>query len=101
MNKPPCLTAKSLDAVAFDSWHWIDAVFARAPSVESQQAWRADPEPEFRPMRVKVGWTREALYIYAELEDLDIFNPEKRFNAPSFQSGDVFEVFLRPINQES
>jgi hypothetical protein len=101
VSKPPCLSVKPLDAVAFDSWRWLDAVFANASAVESQQAWLAEPEPEFRPMRVKAGWTRDALYIYAELEDVDIFNPEKRFNKPSFMSGDVFEIFLRPCNQES
>ncbi|MEI6166913.1 MAG: carbohydrate-binding family 9-like protein [bacterium] len=52
-------------------------------------------------MRVKMGWTRDALYVYAEIEDVDIFNPEKRFNEPSFLMGDVFEIFLRPCNQES
>jgi hypothetical protein len=101
VNNQPYLTAKSLDAVAFDSWHFIDAVFANVPAVKSQQAWLAKPEPEFRPMRVKAGWTRDSLCIYAEIEDADIFNPEKRFNAPSFLSGDVFEMFLRPCNQES
>ncbi len=101
MNKPPSLLVKSFESVALDSWHWIEAVFANTPAVESQQAWLAEPETEFRPMRVKVGWTRDALYVYAEIEDLDIFNPEKRFNEPSFMSGDVFEIFLRPCDQES
>lgn len=100
-HNTPYLSVKPLDAVAFDSWHWIDAVFANVTAVKSQQAWLAEPEPEFRPMRVKAGWTRDALYVYAEIEDADIFNPEKRFNAPSFLSGDVFELFLRPCDQES
>ena len=69
--------------------------------MESRQAWRSEPDPDFLPMRVKTGWTREALYVYAELEDADIFNHEQRFNAPSFQTGDVFEMFLRPCSQES
>ena len=101
VNKLTCFSVKSLDAVAFDSWHWIDEVFIDAPAVVSRQAWRAEPESGFRPMHVKAGWTRDALYVYAELEDADIFNPEKQFNAPSFQSGDVFEIFLRPSDQES
>ena len=100
MCKAHC-RVKPLESVAFDSWCWIDAVFADAPAVEAHQVWRAEPEPEFRPMRVKAWWTREAMYVYGELEDVDIFNPEKRFNAPSFQSGDVFEIFLRPCDQES
>ena len=100
MNKP-CLSVKPMEAVDLESWSRIAGAFTEAMVVESQQAWLAKPEPEFRPMRVKTGWTREALYVYAELEDVDIFNPEKRFNEPSFMSGDVFEIFLRPCNQES
>ncbi|MEI6168276.1 MAG: hypothetical protein WCS52_13915 [bacterium] len=101
MNNQPYLKAKLLDTVDLESWERIGQVFANVPGVESQQAWRAEPAPEFRSMRVKTGWTRDALYIYAELEDADIFNPEKQFNAPSFLSGDVFEIFLRPCDQES
>jgi hypothetical protein len=101
VNRAPCLAVKSLEAVDLESWERIGCVFSNAPAVESQQAWLAEPESEFRPMRVKAGWTRDALYIYAELEDVDIFNPEKRFNEPSFMSGDVFEMFLRPCDQES
>lgn len=52
-------------------------------------------------MRVKAGWTPEALIVHAELEDSDIFNPELRFNAPSFMKGDVFEMFLRPSDQQA
>jgi hypothetical protein len=37
----------------------------------------------------------------AELDDADIFNPSREFNAPAFKMGDVFEVFLRPIDQEA
>ncbi|MEI6168193.1 MAG: hypothetical protein WCS52_13490 [bacterium] len=51
MSKPPCFSVKPLDAVALDSWRWVDAVFANASAVESQQAWLAEPEAEFRPMR--------------------------------------------------
>jgi len=75
------------------------AALADATAVESRQAWRTAPESEFRPTRVKVGWKTEALVVYAELEDADIFNPETRFNAPSFQVGDVFEMFQRPCDQ--
>jgi hypothetical protein len=58
-------------------------------------------EPGFRPMRVKTGWTRDAWYVHAEIEDADIFNPEKQFNALSFMKGDVFEIFLRPCDQDA
>lgn len=101
MMNTPCLSVKPLEAVDLESWPRIAGAFTEAMVVESQQAWRAEPDPEFRLMCVKAGWTRDAMYVYAEIEDLDIFNPEKRFNEPSFMSGDVFEIFLRPCSQES
>lgn len=101
MKKAPCLSVAPLEAVDLESWPRLVEDLAGAPAVEARQAWRAEPEPGFRPMRVKAGWTREALYVYAEIEDADIFNPETQFNAMSFLTGDVFEIFLRPAGQEA
>ena len=66
-----------------------------------QQAWRTEPEPDFLPARVRVGWSPDAMLVEAELPDRDIFNPVKEFNQAAFTSGDVFEIFLRPEQQES
>jgi len=100
MNRS-CLAVKQVELADLDSWEEIVAAFTDAPMVVSQQGWRAEPEPGFRPMRVKTGWNLKALYVYAEIEDVNIFNPEKQFNAMSFLSGDVFEMFLRPGDQEA
>lgn len=96
-----CLPVKQLQSVNLDCWSQLISVFSDAPVVEAQQAWQTELDPCFRPMRVKAGWTPNALYVYAEIEDADIFNPEKQFNATSFLSGDVFEMFLRPCDQEA
>lgn len=64
-----------------------------------QQAWLAQPEPDLLPARVRVGWTRTALVVEAELPDRDIFNPVTEFNQAAFNAGDVFEIFLRPEGQ--
>lgn len=101
MSRSVYLNVQPLTDMDLDSWDKVESAFRNAPVVESQQAWQAERDPEFRPMRVKVGWTREALIVYAEIEDADIFNRETRFNAMSFQSGDVFEMFLRPCEQEA
>jgi hypothetical protein len=101
VNKAPFLNVKSLGKANLDSWPELGSVLFDAQIVESQQAWRSDLEPGFRPMRVKTGWTRDALYVHAEIEDADIFNPEKQFNALSFTKGDVFEIFLRPCDQDA
>ena len=65
-----------------------------------QQAWRTAPEPDLLPARVRVGWSRDALVVEAELPDRDIFNPVTEFNQAAFNAGDVFEIFLRPEAQE-
>ncbi|MEI8140295.1 MAG: carbohydrate-binding family 9-like protein [bacterium] len=101
MKRSVSLDVISLAGIDLDDWNQIKSGFRNARVVESQQAWQAARDPEFRPMHVKAGWTREALIVYAVLEDADIFNPETQFNAMSFKSGDVFEMFLRPFEQEA
>ena len=101
MNKEPFLNVKSLVKADLESWSQLVSVLSDAQAVESKQGWRSELEPGFRPMRVKTGWTRDALYVHAEIEDADIFNPEKQFNALSFTKGDVFEIFLRPCDQDA
>ena len=101
MNKEPFLNVKSVVKADLESWPQLASVLSDAQIVESQQAWRSDLEPGFHPMWVRTGWTRDALYVLAEIEDADIFNPEKQFNALSFMKGDVFEMFLRPCDQDA
>ena len=47
-----------------------------------------------------MGWQPDAMLVLAELHDDDIFNPIEKFNDPAYQHGDVFEMFLRPENQD-
>lgn len=101
MNKAPCLNVKALVNADLESWPQLVSDLSDAQVVESQQAWRSELEPGFLPMRVRTGWTRDALYVHAEIEDADIFNPEMQFNAMSFTKGDVFEMFLRPCDQDA
>ena len=65
-----------------------------------RQAWRSEPEVDFLPARVCVGWSQDAMLVEAELPDYDIFNPVTEFNLAAFNAGDVFEIFLRPEAQE-
>jgi hypothetical protein len=66
-----------------------------------RQAWRTEPETDLQPGLVRVGWTRDAMAVEAELTDLDIFNPVSEFNQVAYTLGDVFEVFLRPEGQDA
>jgi len=68
---------------------------------DMKQAWRIQPDPDFEPAHVRIGWNQEAMVIEAELTDHDIFNPVTGFNKVAFDKGDVFEIFLRPEWQKS
>jgi hypothetical protein len=96
----PVLKCGALPAFDMNSWAAIDDAFRGAAACTLGQTWLAAPAPGFRPATVRTGWRPDALYVLADLEDADIFNPETRFNEPSFQFGDVFEMFLRPENQD-
>jgi len=100
-EQPYQLACGALPKFAWDDWESIAAAFKDAQPTLLQQAWLIQPQPEFRPGRVRTGWTDEALLIYAELDDDDIFNPVTELNAPSFLHGDVFEMFLRPLGQSA
>lgn len=65
------------------------------------QAWQSDSDPAFQSACVWLGWDEALLYVLAELEGRAPSNPIKAFNVPSFDSGDVFEIFLKPRGQES
>ena len=84
-----------------DSWESIAHAFREAPSCRLQQAWLSQSQPELRPGLVRTGWTDEALIVFAELEDDDIFNPVTGLNEHSYKHGDVFEMFLRPTSQDA
>lgn len=74
----------------------VRTAFAPNPSISLRQAWREEPEADFRPARVKCGWDDQALWVYAVLEDDDILNPVREDHQPAFMRGDVIELFLKP-----
>ncbi len=49
---------------------------------------------------VRTGWEDGHLWVYAVMDDACIYNPVTSFNEPSFQLGDVFEMFIRPDGQD-
>ena len=75
--------------------------FRGATVVELGQPWRMKPEAEFRAGRVRMGWRDEALLVLAELEDEDIFSRATGPNQRTWELGDVFEIFLRPVEQSA
>ncbi len=102
MERGPGLRCRPVEAaVDMDQWESIAAAFSTADSASMGQSWRDSPDERFRPASVRTAWTATALLVYAVLDDEDIFNPVTTFNALSFQEGDVFEIFLRPVSQDA
>lgn len=91
----PSLHCPRFDAIPRD-WPEIDAAFASLPGTSLRQAWRESPEPGFRPALARLAHHADALWVEAELEDDDVFNPVTGFNQPAFLQGDVVEVFVLP-----
>ena len=75
-------------------WDALAAAFAGQPGLPLRQAWRAEPEPGLRAGIAKAAYTAEALLVYAEMKDDDVFNPVAGFNEPAFLKGDVVEIFV-------
>jgi hypothetical protein len=74
--------------------------FQSATPILLRQGWRDEPEPGFKPATVRTGWSPEALLIFAELDDLDIFNRSTRLNERAWELGDVFEIFLQAEGEQ-
>ena len=98
--RAPELTSRPLPNFDAADWSAVENAFATADSCEFQQAWRESPEPGFQPARVRVGHRDNALWVYAELSDLDIFNAAAHLNDATYAKGDIFEIFVRPLEQE-
>jgi hypothetical protein len=97
----PQLACRHLSAFSIEDWDHSLTALRQAPACTLGQYWCSKPQKDFLPATVRTGWTDRALVVLAELEDSDIFNPVTEFNAMSFQSGDVFEMFLRPEEQSA
>lgn len=82
------------------SWDSIEAAFAGAQACVSRQYWQPVTDTGFRPMTIRTGWRNGELAVYAVLKDDDIFNPATKLNEFGFMVGDVFEMFLRPVDQD-
>lgn len=77
--------------------------FRNAEYAHFQQGWRHASETAFRPAKAAAVWTSNAIAVHADLSDDDIFNdvPTSDFNRMAIGFGDVFEIFLKPLEQDS
>jgi hypothetical protein len=97
----PVITCRTLSGAPAGDWDAVHGVFREAVPCAMRQAWRKRREARFRPATVRCARTADALWILAELDDEDMFNPVTQFNEPLFARGDAFEIFLRPLQQEA
>lgn len=102
MQNPTRLELTCYPLLDFDcsDWQGIEQAFAKSDCCQLQQPWLDECEPPFKPTQVRVGWRENALWVLAEMTDVDIFNPATQFNQEAYTMGDVFEIFLRPSQQE-
>lgn len=83
------------------TWSSVRGAFSDVAALPLMQAWGEKPEERFRPADVRVGVRDDALWVLAELDDDDVFNPVTAFNEAAFQRGDVFEMFFAPAEQSA
>jgi hypothetical protein len=90
-----------LDIRQTNEINWSDAAaaFQGAASCELVQHWRKTPQALFLPATVRIAWTPSSLWLYAELQDVDIFNTATELHQQTFQLGDAFEIFLHPLSR--
>lgn len=70
-------------------------------TVPLEQPWLERPEEGFQPAEVVPFWTPDYLGVYGRLSDRQASNQAAGPNARTWEMGDVFEFFLRPLPGEA
>lgn len=92
--------ATQLTTDCFDHWGRLSTELAEAPVMRFQQGWLPQKEEGFQPGRVRLGFWRKFLVVFAEMEDHHVTSDHLPFNACAFTTCDTFEFFLRPLPRE-
>lgn len=95
------LSCRPLPKFDVEDWDSIEKAFSLSSSCSFTQAWRKQPEADFKPTHVHIGWRENALWLYAEMNDVDIFNTATQLNQDTYLLGDTLEFFLRPVSQQA
>lgn len=101
MKMPPQIICRELPDFETADLDSVRAAFQKSKTCALRQTWLLKPENDFAPGIVRVGWYENALLIFAELTDADIFTNATAHNQKFWELGDTFEIFLRPNGQES
>jgi hypothetical protein len=101
MKPPPQIICRQLPEFEPDNLDTVRNAFQNAAACDLQQAWLEKPESSFAPAKAQTGWRNNSLLIFAELTDADIFTRATAHNQRFWELGDTFEIFLRPIEQQT
>jgi hypothetical protein len=93
-----CRELLSFDATNLDA---VGRAFHSEKPLWLRQAWLPKPETAFTSGWVRVGWLDNALLVFAELTDVDIFTKATTSNQRLWELGDTFEIFLQPAGKTS
>jgi hypothetical protein len=96
-GEPPTIHCAPLPAFAEADLDAVRAAFRQAEPVVLRQAWLDEPEPAFAPAVVRTAWRDDALLVFAELTDADVFTRATDHNQRFWELGDTFELFLQPV----
>lgn len=91
----PVLACRPLPDFIFGDLAAVQMAFAGAPACELRQSWLAQPDKQFAPATVRVGWRGNSLLVFAELTDRDIFTRATAINQRMWELGDTLEFFLQ------
>lgn len=97
-TKLPLLECRELTAFVTDNLEAVRVAFASADGCVMRQAWQPEPDLDFTPATIRVGWRGNSLLVFAELADADIFTRATAHNQRMWELGDVLEMFLSPEN---
>jgi hypothetical protein len=78
----------------------VRRAFQSATPVSFRQAWLVEEAAGFSPAVVRLGWRDNALLVFAELTDADIFSDVTGLNQRTWELGDVFEMFVGTAERE-
>ena len=93
MSAIPC---KPLPPFAAGDLAAVRAAFRDAAPIRLGQAWLDAPERDFAPGVVRTGWRDDALLVFADLSDADVFTRATRHGERFWELGDTLEIFLQP-----
>ena len=95
-DPPPTIDCRPLPIFAAGDLAAVRAAFRDATPIPLGQAWLETTAPDFAPDTVRTGWRGDALLVFAELSDADIFTRAQQHNDRFWELGDTFELFLQP-----